>query len=199
MGTLFRSYNEARSFFLARREPLESFWEQLPDDPAATLRGWLIVPPPEVKERVSRLVEALAGFDWIDVTPEHFLHVWVGPAREGDVTRTSKAWRSIPPFVISYRRASCFHDAVIVEAHTDGVRKLAESALPHVDVNLLPHMSVGYVRRPGGPNGLRRTLTPFRDLDLAAGIVRDVHLCEIPIAKSTFLQPWRVVDSVRLD
>jgi hypothetical protein len=35
-------------------------------------------------------------------------------------------------------------------------------------------------------------------VSLGTGIVDELFLCEVPVAKSTFLQPWRVLGSVEL-
>jgi hypothetical protein len=35
-------------------------------------------------------------------------------------------------------------------------------------------------------------------VSLGTGIVDELFLCEVPVAKSTLLQPWRVLGSVKL-
>jgi hypothetical protein len=60
-------------------------------------------------------------------------------------------------------------------------------------------MSIGYTRRRGSADRLRAALRPFRDAELGTGIADEVLLCDVPVAKSTFLRPWRVVGSVKLD
>jgi len=185
-----------------REEPLESFWAQLSDDPAATTRVWLIVPPDEVKLKASEVQAAFRDLDWIAPLPEHFLHVsvWVGATAELDADSASRAWADVAPFLIAYRRANCFHDAAIVEAHTSGVPALVERACRHADLSLLlPHLSIGYTRRSEAADPLRTALRPFREVDLGTGIVDEVLLCDVPVAKSTFLRPWRLVGSVSLD
>jgi hypothetical protein len=152
-----------------------------------------------VKGAVHAIRKELAPFDWIGLTPDHFLHVWVGRALDLDAATAEHSWREIAPFTIAYRGVNCFHDAVIVEAHTDGVAEFAERALPHVDLEyLLPHMSVGYFRRRERPAALRAALKPLHDLNLGVATVDEALLCDIPIAKSTFLEPWRVIASVPL-
>jgi hypothetical protein len=114
--------------------------------------------------------------------PEHFLHVSAGP--------TAADWERAAPFRITYRRANRFHDAAIVEAH-------AESG-PFPPAPFLSHLSVGYFRRAEQPDRLRDALLPLRDFELGTGVVDEVHLCDVPIAKSRFFEPWRVVRSIRL-
>jgi 2'-5' RNA ligase len=98
-----------------------------------------------------------------------------------------------------YRRANCFHDAAIIEVHGEGVRALAERAFPKQDLSLLlPHLSIGYVKQSKTAEQLRSALSPFRDVDVGRGVVDEIFLCEVPFAESTFLQPWRVLDSVTL-
>lgn len=201
IGVFFESFESAWAHFLAREEPLESFWDDLSDDPAATVRVWLIVPPDDVRRKVREIQAAFSELDWIAPLPEHFLHVsvWVDEADELDVDSASRAWADIAPFPIAYRQANCFHDAVIVEAHTQGVTALVGRALPEADRSrLLPHVSIGYMRRSGRADPLRTALRPLRPLELGTGIADEVLLCDVPVAKSTFLRPWRVVGSVTL-
>ena len=48
------------------------------------LEGWIVEPSREVKAAAARLQESLRRFGWIDLVPEHFLHVWLGlPERLG--------------------------------------------------------------------------------------------------------------------
>jgi len=125
--------------------------------------------------------------------------VWVGATDELDVDSASRAWADVAPFSVAYRRANCFHDAVIVEAHTHGVEALVERVFPHADLSLLlPHLRIGYVRRSEGADRLRTALPPSREVELGTGIVDEVLLCDVPVAKSRFLQPWGVVGSVKL-
>jgi hypothetical protein len=146
------------------------------------LRLWLIIPPDEVKVAVRKVQASLRGLDWIASVPEYFLHVSAGAG--------AADWSPVAPFPISYRRANCFHDAVIVEAH-------AEGAFPPPP--FLPHLSIGYVRRPESPEELREALVAFRDVELGTGLVEKVVLCDVPIGKTAFFEPWRVVATVRLE
>lgn len=160
---------------------------------------WLIFPPHEVKTKARTVQQSFRALDWIAPVPAHFLHVSVGEAADVDIEQTRRAWRDVAPFELEYRRANCFHDAAIVEAHGEGVRVLVERGLPQGDLSLLlPHLSIGYVTRSEPADELRAALTPFRDVSLGTGIVEELFLCEVPIAKSTFLQPWRVLGSVKL-
>jgi hypothetical protein len=143
---------------------------------------WLIIPPDEVKAAVREVQASLHGLHWIAPVPEYFLHVSAGAA--------AADWSSVAPFPISYRRANCFHDAVIVEAHAD-------DAFPPPP--FLPHLSIGYFRRPESAGELREALVPFRDVELGTGLVEEVVLCDVPIGRTAFFMPWRVVATVRLE
>jgi hypothetical protein len=152
-----------------------------------------------VKGAAASVQAAFAALDWIAPLPDHFLHVWLGPARDVDVAAAKRAWAEVPPFSIVYQRANCFHSAVFVEAHSDGVAELVERALPHVDLSsLLPHMSVGYTRHRELPDDLQVALRPQHELKFGTGVVGEVLLCDVPIARSTILEPWRVIGSVTL-
>ena len=60
MATLFTSFEDAWSDFLARTDPLESFFDQFPDDEEFVAEGLLVVPPGDVKRAAQRVQEALA-------------------------------------------------------------------------------------------------------------------------------------------
>lgn len=79
---------------------------------------------------------------------------------------------------------SCFHDAVIVEAHAP----LAG----------LPHLSVGYVREPRGARELRPALAPLRDETFGRATATEAVRDRIPAARSTITQPWTVLEHVSL-
>jgi hypothetical protein len=37
-----------------------------------------------------------------------------------------------------------------------------------------------------------------REVELGTGLVEEVLLCDVPVARSRFFEPWAVLDSVRL-
>jgi hypothetical protein len=163
------------------------------------VRVWLIAPPDSVKAGARELQSAFGELEWIAPVPDHYLHVSVAVTDELDGTSAARAWADVAPFPIVYRRTNCFHDAPIVEAHTDGVAALVRRALPDHDLTtLLPHMSIGYTRQSEFPDRLRSALRPVRDVELGTGLADEVLLCDVPAAKSTFLEPWRVLASVKL-
>jgi hypothetical protein len=136
-----------------------------------------------VKEAVQELQRAFRGLDWVAPLARDFLHV--------SAPSTAALWRRVAPFAITYRRVNCFHDAVIVEAHTkDG---------PFPPTPFLPHLSIGYFRQAAEPAALRDVLVPRREAKLGAGVVEEVVVCDVPIAKSRFFEPWDVVDVIRLE
>ena len=143
--------------------------------------------------------DSFRELDWIAPLPEHFLHVSVVEAADVDVERGARAWRDVERFELQYRRANCFHEAAFIEVHGEGVATLVERVSPQKDLSrLLPHLSIGYVKRIEKDERLRAALTAFRDADLGTGIVDEVFLCRVPVAKSTFMRPWDVVGSAKL-
>lgn len=121
--------------------------------------------------------------------PPHFLHITIGHGSGG-------SFDGVEPFEISFRRVTCFSEAVVVEVEGEGPRRLAER-LGEADL-FLPHLSVGYVREPGPPEEVRRTLVPLREVELGTQQVEEVLLCRVPASRTTILQPWTVVEQVRL-
>jgi 2'-5' RNA ligase len=158
------------------------------------LEGWIVEPPREVKAAAVRLQESLRRFDWIDLVPEHFLHVWLGvPGRLGDAPQR---WPELTPFEIAYPRSNCFHDAVVVEV-TQPVRRLVagtQNDLPE----FLPHMTVAVTRVEHPADELRDTLTELREIDVGVQTVGMTKLVRFPAAQSTLFQPWEVVETARL-
>jgi 2'-5' RNA ligase len=146
-------------------------------------RCWLIVPPREVAEAVHDVQASFRGLEWVAPVPEHFLHVSAPPS--------ASEWASSAPFTITYRGANCFHDAAFVEAHAD-------AGAPFPPAPFLPHLSVGYFRGREAPAALREALVAHRGVELGSGVVDEVVVCDVPVAKSRFFEPWRVVERVRL-
>jgi len=127
--------------------------------------------------------ESFRDLDWVSAVPEHFLHVSAPPS--------AGEWSAVAPFTLTYRHVNCFHDAAIVEAHP-------EAGAPFPPPPFLPHLSIGYFRRAEGPDPLREALIPRRDVELGSGVVDEVLVCDVAIARSRFFEPWLVVDRVRL-
>jgi len=158
------------------------------------LEGWIVEPSREVKAAAARLQASLRRFDWIDLAPEHFLHVGLGvPERLGDAPQR---WPELAPFEIGYPRSNCFHSAAVVEV-TQPVRRLVEGTendLPE----FLPHMTVAVTRVDHSVDDLRDTLTELREVDLGVQAVSETKLVRFPAAQSTLFQPWEVVETVHL-
>jgi len=170
LGRLFDSYDEAWTYFLAREEPLESFFAALPEDESAELELWVVEPPAAVKAAVARVQDAFAHLEWIAPVPAHFLHIGLGVERPA----TGR------PIEIDYRRVNCFHEAVVVEAH---------APLPG-----LPHLSVGYVREPRDADELRRALVPLRDESFGRATATEALHVRVPAARATVTQSWTVLE-----
>ncbi|HVM17134.1 MAG TPA: hypothetical protein VM290_06095 [Gaiellaceae bacterium] len=184
MGEWFTSFEDAWRHFLGREEPLESFHEKLEADPDAVGEGWLLVPPEEVRDAAGAVQERLAQFDFLALTPRHFLHVWLRARHGADV----EALAAGPPFTVAYARVNCFHDAVVVEASAP---RLDEVDAPP---QFLPHMTLAYVRTAADPAPLRDVLVELRDEALGAGEVTELLRVRFPFSRSTVLEPWTVVE-----
>lgn len=183
MGKLFASFDEAWSHFLARRQPLESFYAELPDDPDATIVIWIAVPPERVVGAALRLQRAFAHFGWIAPLPRHFLHVTL---------RAGLDWAALGPFGAEYGPVGCFHDAVVAEVRAPAVEASVADPL------FRPHLSLGYFREPHDPEPLRQALSPLRDVTLGRGTVTAVQRVRVPVAKSRLLEPWTALETVDL-
>jgi hypothetical protein len=114
------------------------------------LEGWIVEPSREVKAAAAGVQESLRRFDWVELVPEHFLHVWLGvPERLGEAPLR---WPELAPFEIGYPRPNCFHNAVVIEVMQPMPRLVAgtQNDLPE----FLPHMTVAVTlggRRDSAP------------------------------------------------
>ena len=188
MGEWFTSFDEAWSSFLARAEPLESFFDEFPDDPSFVAEGWLIVPPPDVKREARRLQAELEVVPGLVAVPDHFLHVWL----RGDHGPDLEQLRALGPFEMRIARPNCFDTAVIAEVESE--------ELDRVDApeTFLPHLSLAYVERPIPADPVRETLFPLRDVSLGTVVVDELVRVRVPAGRSTVLQPWTVVERASL-
>ena len=194
MGELFTSFDDAWSYFLRREEPLETFYDDFPEDEDSLLAGWVVEPAPEVKKRAAALQAALSHLEWVVPVPGHFLHVWIGLVDRIDTGWTR--WPEIEAFSISYARVNCFHSAVIVEVEGP-VRWLVEGTSNDVPA-YLPHMTIAITRDARPAKDIREALLPLRGISLGTQIVREVKLVEFPAARSTLLRPWTLQQIVAL-
>ncbi|HEX9379606.1 MAG TPA: hypothetical protein VF872_08445 [Gaiellaceae bacterium] len=206
IGKWFESYDEAWSYFLAREAPLEDFWSVLPEPEGSILAGWLVEPPPQVKDAVRDLLARLEKVDRVAAVPPHYLHIWIhGVAHDPTADRMSELvdeareiWAEQGSCEIALRHANCFHDAAVVEAHTDGVPRLLAALNPDADLRVaLPHMTVGYLRSPSAAS-MRDVLEDFRGEEFGSFHADNVQLCLIPFARSTFMRPWEVATTLPL-
>ena len=200
IGKWFESYDEAWSYFLARETALEDFWSVLPKHEGSILAGWLIEPPSQAKDAVHDLLARLGKVEGVAVVPSHFLHIWIhGVAHDPTADRMSElvdeareAWAGRGSCEITLRHANCFHDAAVIEAHTDGVPRLLAALNPDADLRVaLPHMTVAYLRSPSAAS-VRDVLGDFRGEEFGSFRADNVRLCLIPFARSTFMCPWKV-------
>jgi hypothetical protein len=173
---------------------LERFYDQFPTDEHSVLEGWIVEPSREVKAAAEGVQEALRRFDWIDLVPEHFLHVWLGvPESLGEAPQR---WAELAPFAIGYLRPNCFHDAVVIEV-TRPLRRLVAGTRNDLP-EFLPHMTIAVTRVEHPAEELRDTLTELRETDVGAQTVCETKLVRFPAAQSTLFQPWEVVETARL-
>lgn len=184
MGEWFTSFDDAWAYFVAREEPLESFYAALPDDPNAAIDGWLIEPPVAVKRGALRVQSELEEVLGLRVVPHHFLHVWLRGTHGPDLDQILE----LPPFELRFSRLNCFHDALVAEAESD------ELASVDAPPQFLPHLSLAYVELPIEPAPVRDALVPLRGTPLGSFVVDEILRVRVPIAKSTFLQPWTVTE-----
>jgi hypothetical protein len=188
VGEWFTSFDDAWSSFLARTEPLESFFEEFPDDPSSLAEGWLIVPPPKIKQEAMRLQVELEGIPGIVAVPEHFFHVWLRGEHGPDL----EPLLELGPFSLSLARLNCFHTAVVAEVDSPGLERLDASD------TFLPHLSLAYVRTPLAAQPVREAVVPFRDHSLGTFIVDELVRVRLPAGRTTVLQPWTVVERASL-
>lgn len=181
MGDLFTSFEDAWEAFLRRDEPLESFWNDLPDDADTFVDAWLIVPPPELKRAVLRVQGALEDVRGLAIVPHHFLHVSLPHAHELE-----------KPFAVSVARANCFPAAVVAEVESQTLDAL------DAPETFLPHLSLAYAERPVEPGPVRAIVEPLRDTSFGSFVVDEVVRVRVPAAKATILEPWTVVERLSL-
>ena len=191
---MFESFDEAWHAFLLRTEPLESFFDGFPDDRGAVMEGWLIALPPEVVTAARAIQERLAHLDGLVTVPAHFLHVWIGEA--GAAGEAPARWPELAPVELELRRVSCFHTAVVAEAHGSLGPLLAGSGLN--PSTFLPHLSLAYVRDEQPPHELRDALVSFRDEPLGRFVADEIALVRFPAGRTTVLQQWEVLRTIRL-
>jgi hypothetical protein len=193
VGKFFTSFDEAWSYFVERREPLEWFFGDFPEDNESVAEGWLLEAPPEIKRQGLGLQSALAHLDWLTPVPDHFLHVWLaGPVT---IANAPDRWRDAAPFEVEFRRVNCFHSAVVVEAHSDGFAPLVEgSSLDQP--TFLPHLTIAVTREAHDPSPLREVLVPRREIDLGRSVVAAAKFVRFPAAQTTLFEPWDIVRTV---
>lgn len=185
VGEWFTGFDQAWAHFLARREPLESFFAQFEDDPEAVADGWLIVPPPEVKREALRVQSALEGVPGLELVPHHFLHVWIrGTAHGPDPSELAE----LTPFELEYRLLNCFHNAVVVEATSDVFARV--DAPP----TFLPHLTVAVVRGEPDPGPVRAAVEPLRGVELGSDLVEELVRVRFPASTTTIFQPWTMLE-----
>ena len=199
MGTFFSSFDEAWAAFLERDEPLEDFFGGFPEE-EVYLTFWLALPGPAVQAEATAVQQALAGVQGLRPTPTHWLHVSLGPGREDGLDGVRERLRDFGSFSAEYGPATCFHEALVLEVHSDRMTDLARAIDPERDLELfLPHVSVAYVAGTPEPGPSREKLIELRDRPPVPERISEVQLCVVPVRRSKLLSPWRVAGVVPLD
>lgn len=225
MPQLFTSFEEAWGFFLDRRDPLEDFFEQFPEEDLFLL-GWLIRFDQQLIPAVRDVQAAFSHLEWVVPQPAHFLHAWLGggaflrqrpTAQEvaSAVQQAERSWKETSGFDATYHRINCFHTAVVVEVEGEGPRLLVEKlveddywgkvqiegALPLPRMRMetyLPHVTIGSLKGANDPGLLREALIPLRESKLGSLRMGEASLCLMPASRTTILSPWEVVGSIPL-
>jgi hypothetical protein len=199
VGRFFSSFDEAWAAFLERDEPLEDFFGRFPEEDAY-LTVWLALPGPAVQAEVTAVQQTLAGIEGLRLTPTHWLHVSLGRGREDDLDQVRERLRDFGSFNAEYGPANCFHEALVLEVHSDRMKDLAGAIDPERDLKLfLPHASVAYVAGTPEPGPSREKLIPLRNRQPVRERISEVQLCVVPVARRSLLSPWRVAAVVPLD
>jgi hypothetical protein len=188
VGEQFTSFDDAWSSFLARTEPLESFFEEFPDDPAVVAEAWLIVPPPQVKREALRVEGALEGVPGLGIVPHHFLHVSLRGSHGPDLGQLLK----LGPFQLRIAKLNCLHTAVVAEAESEELDRI------DAPETFLPHLSLAYVESSIPVDPVREALLPLREASLGTFVVDELVRVRVPAGKTTVLQPWTVVERASL-
>ena len=171
----------AWAHYLPRDEPLESFYDEFPDDADAVADLWLIVPPPEAKRDILRVQAELELPDLV-VVPHYFHHVAL-PLRPDDRIF------DLDPFELRLARVNCFHTAVVAEVDSEALR---------ADGTFLPHLSLAYVERPTDPAPVRDAVVPLPETEVATFTVEELVRARVPVGRTTVLEPWTVVERLAL-
>jgi hypothetical protein len=156
--------------------------------------GWIVEPPSDVKAAAASVQRRLEGFEWLQLVPEHFLHVWMGVPERLD--NAPQRWPGVDRFNVTYGGPNCFHSAVVLEV-TAPIRQLVVGTKNDVP-QFLPHMTVAVTRVEHEPRALRDVLRGLRGRVRKQQTVSEAKLVRFPAARSTLFQPWEVLETVRL-
>ena len=210
MGEFFASFEASWRYFLQREEPLEVFTDQFPAS-RGLLAGWFIALDPSLGPALEALQSALRPVAWLRPYPLPLQHVWLGSlgwgtswpdaSIDGWLEHGRKALRGLRPFIVTYPRLNCFHNAVVAEADADRdqLPDLARRLMPNEDLaTFLPHLAVALPTAAGDPQELRDVLVPLRENLLGQQTVAAIGLGIVPLSRHDVLQPWTVPGSVQL-
>ena len=195
MGRFFSSFDEAWAAFLARDEPLEDFFAALPEE-EAYLTTWLALPGERVALEAASMQDELRALDGLRLTPGHFLHVSLG-SHEAELKEVREQLDGFGPFEARFGPVNCFHDAAVLEVHSERFVDLAQALDSELDLAyLLPHLSLAYFEGRPQPEPLREALVPLREREAVTETISEIHLCVVPIARGEILGPWQVAGTI---
>jgi hypothetical protein len=103
--------------------------------------------------------------------------------------------RASGSFEAVYRRVNCFHSAIVIEVQAP---PLARFVAGTDAATFLPHMTIGVTREEHDPEDLRRALLTVRNIDLGVAEVAELKRIRFPVAQTTLLRPWSVIETVPL-
>jgi 2'-5' RNA ligase len=192
----FGTHAEAWEHFGRREAPLRAILDLLSDDPRATLTVWLVPVDERLRPPIAAVQEAMAGIPFLRRIPDHFLHVTVAGSEHARPD-AGAALAGLEPFPIRVARTGAFAEAVIAEVEGDGLREAARR-LGTPPETYVPHVSLAYTWAPGPVEPVRAVVRRWRHHEIGEQLVDEILLCEVPASRTTLLQPWRVVERVRL-
>ena len=198
MGRFFASFEEAWEAFLVRQEPLEDFFGQFAEEDA-TITIWQAPPGRAALAEAAAVQRALSEVEGLRLTPAHWLHVSLGQGTREELDAVRERLTGFGSFEAAYGPVNCFHDAIVLEAHSDRFGLLARAISPELDLDrFLPHLSIAYVEGEPPAPAVRDALVQLRSRPRVVDQVTQIELCVVPVRRSELLEPWQLAGVVEL-
>ena len=176
------------------------------------------VPSAAIRPAVDPCRAALAGYPFVRVHPDHFLHVSlqelgfvcdqpgrpdeITPARlEEFATAAAGPIAEHEPFEIALGGVNSFQDAVFLDVHDDGHCTRLHSRLFELAAiarspcfAYLPHTTIAHFTAEAPSDGLAATLARWRDVRFGSFRVRDVEIVTLRVDEPyPSLEPYAVI------